>query len=300
LNGGKIALPLLYPAYSCIKTGKSLRIKSALSLSKKSLIFITLYLAALILPHNPFTSKNCIMQKTYILVIFALASLYSAAQNVGIGTNNPNPYAMLEIKDSARGLLIPRMDSTRRKNIPHIKGMMVFDTTTGSFWMNTGTAWGQVVAQRSPCNIAIGDTFAGGLVFYLDASGCHGLVCEAVNQDYTYWAQGEGVIITAYADGIGAGRLNTFLVKKQFGTSPNASYLSTLYSGGGFSDWYLPTRYELRLMYLNLKLFGIFLLEFHRRKCRTRLDCEFYHRRTCPCRKIGFFLCSPRSGFLNK
>ncbi|MEM6699011.1 MAG: tail fiber protein, partial [Bacteroidota bacterium] len=56
---------------------------------------------------------------------------------VSINEDNtePAPSAMLDISSNDKGLLIPRMDSTSRNNITNpAEGLMVFDSTTNSFW----------------------------------------------------------------------------------------------------------------------------------------------------------------------
>lgn len=195
------------------------------------------------------------MQKVFILFIALFTCISGSSQSVGIGTNNPNSYAKLEISDTAKGLLIPRMDSTHRKNIPNIKGMMVFDTTTKSFWFNTGTTWNRL-AQSGSCNLSIGDTYAGGIIFYLDPSGCHGLVCEPVTDGGGAWATNLTNTALAFGDAIGAGKSNTSLIIAKYGNS-NAAGNSTTFSGGGYSDWHLPSKYELKLIYENVKLAGL-------------------------------------------
>ena len=63
------------------------------------------------------------------------------SQRVGIGTSTPNNNAVLDIQSTSKGILIPRMDSTTRKLIPNVAGMLVYDSTTKTLWQNTGTAW---------------------------------------------------------------------------------------------------------------------------------------------------------------
>jgi hypothetical protein len=64
------------------------------------------------------------------------------AQNVGIGTTNPDPSAMLEINAAEQGILVPRMSTTNRINItsPAI-GLLVYDNTTNTFWFYSGSEW---------------------------------------------------------------------------------------------------------------------------------------------------------------
>jgi trimeric autotransporter adhesin len=84
------------------------------------------------------------MIKKYILIMVALINaIPGIAQNVAINTDGsvPNPNAMLDIKSSNKGILIPRTDSTTRKTIANTKGLLIYDTTTHTFWFNTGAAW---------------------------------------------------------------------------------------------------------------------------------------------------------------
>ena len=91
------------------------------------------------------------MQKiwTYSLAILALLCITSLAnaQNVGINSTGTTPHnsAMLDITSTNKGLLIPRMDSTSRKNImTPAEGLMVFDSTYNSFWYHDGTTWTRI------------------------------------------------------------------------------------------------------------------------------------------------------------
>jgi hypothetical protein len=72
--------------------------------------------------------------------------LYVRAQNIGINADGslPDPNAILDIKASNKGLLIPRTSTVSRLAIPNTKGLMVFDTVTSSFWFNDGSQWQQM------------------------------------------------------------------------------------------------------------------------------------------------------------
>lgn len=91
------------------------------------------------------------------ICIFAIYT-NSFSQNVGIGTNTPNPNSALEISDSTRGIIIPRMDSTKRKLIPNIVGMLVYDSSYKSFWYNNGSGWFSISPQTSTSqnNVSLG------------------------------------------------------------------------------------------------------------------------------------------------
>lgn len=68
------------------------------------------------------------------------------AQNIGINADGSTPdiNAMLDIKASNKGLLIPRTSTTSRTAIPATKGLLVYDTTLASFWYNDGANWQQI------------------------------------------------------------------------------------------------------------------------------------------------------------
>lgn len=69
------------------------------------------------------------------------------AQGVAITPNNTDPdqSAMLDVKSTDKGILIPRMTSTQRIGIssPAV-GLLVFDLSTNGFWYFDGTVWVQL------------------------------------------------------------------------------------------------------------------------------------------------------------
>lgn len=72
-------------------------------------------------------------------------------QSVGINTINPEPSAALDITSNSKGLLIPRLTSFERNTMASpVKGLMVFDINTNSFWFYNGTAWAEVGNFRLP------------------------------------------------------------------------------------------------------------------------------------------------------
>ena len=90
------------------------------------------------------------MKKYFLLLItVALANLL-VAQNAGIGTNNPNPSAKLDIASTNSGLLVPRMTTSQRNLIVNpAKGLLVFDSTTSKFWFYDGSSWSRVQNQNN-------------------------------------------------------------------------------------------------------------------------------------------------------
>lgn len=116
----------------------------------------------------------------------------------------------------------------------------------------TDTAYGDIFSFKPP--IHIGDTLEGGIVFYVDSSCHHGLVCAIENQsDITkfqegnFWSQTQDLITS---DTLGSGSFNTDSIISMFGASGNIAALCRNYRGGNYIDWFLPSIDELKQIYL--------------------------------------------------
>ncbi len=84
-----------------------------------------------------------ILKTTAILIVTTTCAMKSYSQ---VAINNdgttPHPSAMLDVKSTSKGLLIPRMTSAQRTAIASAAtGLLVFDTDTNTFWYYNGTAW---------------------------------------------------------------------------------------------------------------------------------------------------------------
>jgi len=102
---------------------------------------------------------------------------------------------------------------------------------------------GYVVAE-------IGDEFQGGLLFYIDETGEHGLVAALQDLPSTYQWGCYGLSISG-ADGtaLGTGYQNTLDIVAGCSENPMAASESLAYESLGYTDWYLPSKDELKEMY---------------------------------------------------
>ena len=76
------------------------------------------------------------MKKLFIFLVVSITGVAVYSQSVAINTDGslPHPSAMLDVKNANKGVLLPRTSTTTRNTIPAVKGLMVYDTTTNSFW----------------------------------------------------------------------------------------------------------------------------------------------------------------------
>ena len=102
----------------------------------------------------------------------------------------------------------------------------------------------------------IGELHQGGIVFYLDGTNEHGLVCATNNQSTSAKWGCYGTNLLASDAEIGTGESNTLIIVTKCTTSGIAARLCYDLVLNGFNDWFLPSKDELNLMYTNLKLNG--------------------------------------------
>jgi len=130
--------------------------------------------------------------------------------------------------------------------------VMIFGA--GAFFANESKAEGKTykIGDKGP---------AGGWIFYDKGNSDGGwryLEAAPVDQSIkTRWGCFGDSISGARGTAIGTGKSNTQAIVKKCFDPEMASRLCTDYRGGGKSDWFLPSKDELDLMYKNLKKAGI-------------------------------------------
>ena len=106
--------------------------------------------------------------------------------------------------------------------------------------------------------IHIGDKYGGGIVFYIDGSGQHGLIAAVDDLSVaTKWGC-MGSSIGGTRGAIGKGKSNTTNIVNLCSDQDIAAYKCQNLVLNGFNDWFLPGKGELNRMYVNKTVIGGF------------------------------------------
>jgi hypothetical protein len=108
--------------------------------------------------------------------------------------------------------------------------------------------------------IIIGRTYQGGIIFYLDSTGQHGLIAAPTDQKDMlgnvgiHWlnAPNGSSFIIPTSNAIGTGQANTTAIVTNQSAGNYAAKICDDLVLSGYSDWYLPSKDELNLMYTNI------------------------------------------------
>ncbi|TBH72844.1 DUF1566 domain-containing protein [Aquirufa antheringensis] len=138
--------------------------------------------------------------------------------------------------------------------------------TNGQVLTSTGSGTLTWTTTSDVSTHTIGESYGGGIVFYVYDNGKHGLIAATSDQSTGIrWYGGSNTNTRARADGVGAGLKNTALIIANQGAVDGNAFAATVcneYSvtvdGVTYGDWYLPSKYELNLLYLQKSEVGGF------------------------------------------
>jgi hypothetical protein len=131
-------------------------------------------------------------------------------------------------------------------------------TATGYYYYDAPNG---VFKKMGSSTYSVGDFAHGGIVFWVDETGQHGLVCAKLDQSTgVRWHAGTDGNTQAKGDGPYAGKANTSIIIAALvaigddGITYAARICNELQiteGGKTYGDWYLPSKEELNLMHQN-------------------------------------------------
>ena len=109
----------------------------------------------------------------------------------------------------------------------------------------------QITSDNALQSLQIGQSYGGGIIFYLDSTRQHGFIAAKQDQSTGIaWDKGNHFLIGATGKSLGTGKKNTNKIVNALGTTGSyAALLCKKFTGGGHTDWFLPSKAELNRMY---------------------------------------------------
>lgn len=209
--------------------------------------------APLVVPKPKINKKKPLFVMLGLLGLIALAIVLYVVFPISDNTTHRD-LGEMESTQKTKPTTQPEPDNTHTNNSPK--------TQTSNTGTNTPNRDDRTNPDESPQNVnpkktlKIGDIYAGGIIFYLDKTGEHGLVCAPYDQSKaTSWGCHHTAIGTT-STAIGQGLFNTARIIVTCKEENCAARICNDLILNGHSDWFLPSRDELNLMYKNLYLKG--------------------------------------------
>lgn len=188
----------------------------------------------------------------FLIMVFAIDNSLQAQTTSDVRNYNKNElHTNIDKEPQHQNLKLVSFTNIERDKINNpTEGMVIFNSTHKKPQFYDGTSW-KFFNQAAHY---IGESYGGGIIFYLDETGEHGLISAQTDQstgaEWGYSDKQSG----ATAKTIGRGQENTNKIVDAISTQNIAARLCNDLQLNGYSDWFLPSREEVDLLYQNLKL----------------------------------------------
>jgi len=143
-------------------------------------------------------------------------------------------------------------------------------TTKTEEWLTSNTSYTRFVWAYNACGnstttmltaqtlpFMIGASYGGGIIFYIDGTGQHGLISATSDLNPSQWGC-NGTFISGTSASIGAGQANTTAIVNSCNEAGIAARNCDDLDLNGYSDWFLPSKDELSQLYSKKNVVGGF------------------------------------------
>ena len=174
-----------------------------------------------------------------------------------------------------QGLTGAKGDSGVSIRTTKVNGDSLYITLSNGQTLNAGNVRGLTGATGATGGYlihTIGESYGGGIVFFVYDGGQHGLIAATADYPSQYSTSinsGNASYVSYKGDGLLAGYKNTISFSNNY-TPLNSNTgmeaimkdasngYTAIFNGVSLGDWYVPSKYELNLMYLNKSIIGGF------------------------------------------
>ena len=230
---------------------------------------------------------NLLSRSIITATIILIANARITAQSIGISdvTHTPAASAVLDVYSASKGMLVPNVALTSTTDATTITSpatsLLIYNTATAGtppnnvtpgYYYNTGTTVSPVWTKFATGIHSIGESYGGGIVFYVYDGGQHGLIAATADQGAgIQWYNGTNRYTGTTGDGLNAGAMNTaMIVATQMADNQTGNFAAKVCADYSvtvgdvtYGDWYLPSKYELNLLYLQKNVVSGFVPDYY-------------------------------------
>ena len=152
-----------------------------------------------------------------IILCLMVTTLTKAQVAINEDDSHPDASALLDIKSTTKGMLIPRMTTTQRASISNpAQGLFVYDTETKTFWYYDNSKWNEIV---NGANVITKNDLMQTQAYDFT---CHGLVDTVII---------EGTILTSVGNYLYTGTDSDSLITYDFSNRTSPTVVSRIEIG---------------------------------------------------------------------